>query len=316
MSLLAKLAPLLVAIALGVLAGAVRLFPRPGTAVEMLNRYVLYVAFPLLIVGSVGSARYEVPAEPAFYLSHVLAFALVVGAIRLSGAVLPSLRANLGALSLGGLFGNIAYVGLPFTTRVLGEEALGLAAMAVSVHVVLSMTLGPLLLLRWNAETRDLEAGTLLRMVARQPLVWSPFVGLLVRALPEDVVAPVLAPLAPVGGSAAPVALFMLGLYLHLNRRELRRPDAETAFLVVAKLAMFPALALAATWPLYRHGLLAPLELQVIVLLCAMPTAITTFSISQDYDVGQRVVARGIVASTVLCLATLPVVAALLGAVG
>lgn len=311
MSLLVKLVPLLAAIALGFVAGAARLFERPGTAVEVLNRYVLYVAFPLLVVGSLGSAQHAVPDGAAFYVAHLIAFGLVVGAVRATG-LLRGVRGKLGGVALGGIFGNIAYVGLPFTERVLGPSALGHAAMAVALHVILSMTLGPLLLLRWSRRTASLDPRTLLRMVARQPLVWSPFVGLLIRALPDERTEPALSWLAPVGASAAPVALFMLGLYLHLHRDELRRIDLPTGALVGLKLLVFPALALAVVLGARQMGAgIGGVEAQVLVLLCAMPTAITTFSISQDYRVGRDVVARGIVLSTLLCLVTLPVVAAI-----
>jgi malonate transporter len=303
-----RLVPPSVAVLVGVAAAGTPAFRRrPGT-IEALNTYVLYVAFPLLIVTGTADPAHAVPAHPAFYLAHVGLFAALAALFALLAAT--PLRPELGATALGAMFGNIAYVGLPFTVQVLGDSSIGLASVGVALHVALAMTLGPALLLRWQGHERR-TAALILGRLARQPLVWAPLAGLLLRQLPEPALERLLPPFAPIAASAPPVALFMLGLYLRANASAIRTLGAPAVTLTVGKLALSPAVALALALPLHAAGLVTSLEARVFVLLAAVPTAVAAFSLSQDFRLGEQTIARGIVLTTLLCLLTLPLVGAL-----
>ncbi|MCB9730174.1 MAG: AEC family transporter [Deltaproteobacteria bacterium] len=310
LALALRLLPPCVAVLLGYVAGGTAVFARRPDAIAALNGYVLYVAFPLLIVLGTADPSHAVPTHPAFYLAHLALFAAWVPALAILGRSAGSVRDELGAIALGAIFGNIAYVGLPFIVSVLGDESVGLASVGVALHVALAMTLGPALLLRWQGgERRGLAL--VARRLVRQPLVWAPLVGLLLRSLPASVLEHLLPPLAPVAASAPPVALFMLGLYLRANTTALRSLDAPALVLSAGKLLASPALALALAWPLWRAGLIDALEARVFVLLAAVPTAIAAFSLAHELALGEATVARGIVLTTVLSLVSLPLVGAL-----
>ncbi|MEZ4265111.1 MAG: AEC family transporter [Myxococcota bacterium] len=305
-----RLLPPCIAVMLGVVAGGTRVFrSRPG-AIDVLNGYVLYVAFPLLIVTGTADPSHEVPAHAAFYLAHIALFATLAAIFAAVGAAIPRLRTELGATALGAIFGNIAYVGLPFVVQVLGPSSIGYASVGVALHVALAMTLGPALLIRWQGGERR-ALGLVVRRLARQPLVWAPLVGYLLRLAPEPALRQILPPFSPVAASAPPVALFMLGLYLRANASAVRAIDLPATALSLGKLVVSPAVALALALPLLDLGLVSPLEARVFVLLAAVPTAIAAFSLSQELALGERTIARGIVLTTVLCLLSLPLVGAL-----
>jgi predicted permease len=304
-------AVLLRVLALGFSAGALRWFPSPPAAIAALNRFALMLAFPALIVSGLASDSLALPAGPGFYLVHGLAASGQVLAALALTRVHEALRRGRGAIAMAALFGNIAYLGIPFATAVLGPRASGLASLAAALHIVIAMTIGPLLLLRHSgAGPRPL--GSILATVARQPLVWAPLVGLALRAAPLAPRSLLVDLITPLGASAGPVALFMLGLYLHANRGRLRRVGAEVAATCLLKLLVYPALALVSAAVLAAFAPLLPLERQVVVLVAAMPVAITTFSLAEEFGTGREVVASSIVASTLLALVTLPVLAAAL----
>lgn len=310
-AVLLRVLPLLFILALGVGAGALRWFPSPPAAIAALNRFALMLAFPALIVAGLASDSLALPGGPGFYLVHALAAVGQVAAALALTRGQGALGRSRGAIALAALFGNIAYLGIPFATAVLGPRATGLASLAAALHIVIAMTLGPLLLLRHSGGAPR-PFGPILATVARQPLVWAPLVGLALRAAPAAPRALVLDLVAPLGASAGPVALFMLGLYLHSNLGRLRRVGPEVAAACVLKLLVYPALALASAAALAAFAPLLPMERQVIVLVAAMPVAITTFSLAEEFGTGREVVASSIVASTLLALATLPVLAAAL----
>lgn len=298
-SLVALLAPVLVGFGLG----RWRFFGAAGSgaAIDVLHRVSLHVAFPALVVVSLGApsrARHGV----AFFALVPLALGLSLAFVRLLAPV-----AIRGSVALVVAFGNTAYLGLPFVGAVLGAEALPSAALAVAVHVALAMTLGPTLLLRWSGRA---TGQVLVDKLARQPLVWSPLVGLGLRFAPEVARAPISAVLAPLGATAAPLSMLLLGLYLEVHRRDLRATRA-VAVHVLARLALAPLVTLALALAARAGGLLVTDEVRVLTLLSAMPTAITTFSIALEHRQGEADVAAAIVASTLAALVTLPLVTAL-----
>jgi predicted permease len=294
-------AALVAPVLLGAGAGAVKLFSDPNAAVDHLNRYALYFAFPALVFRGLVSADYALPDSPGFWLLVPLALAVTAGACRL----LAPRQAPTLALMVA--FGNVAYLGLPVVERVLGDAAMPIASLAVAVHVTLALSVGPVLLLRWSGATKGL--GSTLGRAARQPLLWAPLVGLAARLLPADVRGALDSVTLPLGKSAAPVALFLLGLYLHTHRDRMRRLGTADAVHVAVKLAALPAITFAGAWAFHHVGWLTPPEAQVLCLLSAMPAAITTFAIAQQLDVGAAQTSRAIVATTLVSAGVIPLAA-------
>jgi len=300
--MLLRVLPLFAVLGVGALAGLLRLFPSPTAAVGVLNRFALYIAFPMLVVASLGSGALALPDGVGFYAVHAVAAAaqlLVTYALVASAA--RGLRRDRAAIVVGSVFGNIAYLGIPFCASVLGAHVIGIASLSAAIHIVIGMTIGPALLLRERSGHGGATVGRLVAGVARQPLVWSPFVGLLLRQLPATVRAPVLDVLTPVGSAAGPVALFMLGLYLHTERARL---------LGACKLAVYPALTAGALALVQSFAAISVDAAQVVLLVSAMPTAVTAFALTEEYGTGRETVAHAIVLSTVVALVSLPLLAA------
>lgn len=303
----ARIAPLALPVLLGFLAARLRLVRDVDGAIAGLNGFALYFAFPALIAGGLLDSQFTVPREVGFWLAVPLTHAFAIGwawaVARLAGR--PD---HAGTLALVGLFGNIAYLGLPYAIAVFGESAAGPCALIVALHVAGSMAFGPLLLARWSGA----EGGTVSwRRLVGQPLLWAPAFGLVARTLPDDATGALAAVLTPLGRGAAPAALFMLGLYLYQNRTALR-PGAPGVLLHVAtRLVVVPAAAAAVAVGLVALGMLQPEHAAMTVVLAAMPSAITTFAFAQEFAIGRERVAGAIVQSTVLALVTLPIVASL-----
>jgi predicted permease len=308
-SLALRLVALVFPVLLGALAGRVGLYAKPLAAVGHLNRYALTFGFPALVFCGLLDARFQMPDSVAFWVAVPLS---LVASLALGRALVAALvpadggrrRRATGAMALTSAFGNIAYLGLPFVSKVLGDEATGVASLAVAIHVALAMLVGPALLLRWGSDASGErpDYGSL----ARQPLLWAPVVGLAARSLPEPMQELALEVAKPVGASAAPVALFLLGLYVQQNLRVLRRVDVSAAVVVGCKLLLLPTVTFGVVLALSTWGGLGALEARVLFLLAAMPAAITTFAIAERYDVAAQEVSQAIVLSTLVAALTLP----------
>lgn len=293
---------------LGVVA-AVRGWVRdvPG-AIDGLNAFALYVGFPALIAVGVLDGDFALPTNPVFWAVVPCAQLVLVALSRPLARLAGPPAGQAGTLALTGLFANVAYLGLPMAVALLGDGVRGRAALVVSVHVALAVGLGPWLLARWGGGT---DRGSLGR-VLRQPLLWAPWVGLAGRALPTGPRDLALAALSPLAAAAAPVALFLLGLYLHHHRHRLGRPRRDVAVHVVLRLAVGPAVTAGLVALALPLGL-APADGALFVLLAAMPAAITTFSMAHGAGVGSERVAATILWSTLLAPLTVPLWVALWG---
>lgn len=290
---------LLVPVLLGLLAGVTGIFPRVDEALDALNTFALRFAFPALVLIGIADARFVPPEGPGFWLVPAAALAMALAPVAL---VAGRVRPHGGTVALTTSFGNVAYLGLPVVDRVYGAGVLGIASLIVAVHVTMSLLVGPLLLLRWGE--RPTGAGVALGRVARQPLLWAPVVAFALRAGPEPIRAAAVAGLTPVGRAAGPTALFLLGLYLHAERRRVASFGAVDGLHVAWKLIVLPLATAGLLWA--AGDAVEPEVGQVALLLATMPSAITTFALARELDVGQETVARAVVVSTIVALVALP----------
>ncbi len=286
---------LLLPLGLGLLAGRRGWFADPAVALDALNRFALTVAFPALVVVALASG--ELPTGPAAWL----AVPVSVGLSLLPLPLVRRLGVQVGTVGLVLVFGNVAYLGLPVVEAVFGAEVMGTASLFVGLHIALSMTLGPWLL---ASGTRN-EGGNGLTRLLRQPLLWSPLVGLALRAL-GPAGQSVAAVLAPLGRAAGPVALFVLGLYLFGERSRLVRVDVAAWVHVLAKGVWAPAVSLGVMLALRQWAGASDELVRVAVVLAAMPPAVTTFSITRELGGDEARVAQAIVVGTLLAGVTVP----------
>ncbi|MEM6292098.1 MAG: AEC family transporter [Myxococcota bacterium] len=291
---LGRLVALALPVGIGAACGAFGLFSQPREAVAVLNRYALYVGFPALVAAGLLKESAVIPDAPAFWLLWPATLMICLLLARVLRASAP--------VGLVLTFGNVAYLGLPYVLAVLGPSIAGPAALAVAVHVTGAVTVGPILLARASSQARGSVVGAVLRL----PLFWAPIFGLAGRALPAAARAPSLAALEPFSASAAPVALFLLGLHVYVERGRLAEAGRAALSLVGARLLLSPLVALALSMGAVRLGWLDPELARVHVVLASMPVAITTFSMAHDASVQADRVAAAIVASSLIAALTLP----------
>ncbi|MCR9160999.1 MAG: AEC family transporter [Nannocystaceae bacterium] len=296
-----RLLELAVPALVGAGCGALGLFADPKAAVSVLNRYALYVGFPALVARGLLLPSASIPTEPAFWLLWPVALAITVALSR--GVSRP-------AVGLGAVFGNVAYLGLPYVAAVMGESSAGPAALAVAVHVTGAVTVGPVLLARGSGQPPPWTS--VATRVLRMPLLWAPIAGLALRNAPPGARSLAGQGLAPFASSAAVVALFLLGLHVYAERARVARVGRSVLGLVAVRMLLAPAVVLGLGLACRAAGLLSVEFVRLHVLLAAMPLAITTFSMAHDADVEADRVAGAVVLSSLLAAVMLPLWGALL----
>ncbi|MBI2771830.1 MAG: AEC family transporter [Burkholderiales bacterium] len=303
-----SLAPVVILIALGFLAGRMRWVS--GTAVKELSNLVFLLLTPALLfrtMSKVQLAHLDFTPVAAYFIGVIALFAatlLVCGFNRRSAV-----------LALAATFGNTVMIGIPFVSLAFGEAGLVTLFTLYTVHTVLLLT-SATLVLELAVAREEGAAGGPRRSMART--VFMALRNSVIHPIPLPIIAGMLfaqtglaipplldTPLQLLASGLAPMALLLVGVTVaqtHIGG-QLRGALALSA---VKNLA-HPALVATAGWALGLSGL----PLAVMVVTAALPIGANVFLFSQRYKVAEELVPASVALSTVAALVTLSLVLAL-----
>lgn len=290
-------------LALGALAR--RLGALPASAPGALNRFVVVVALPALVL---LHAR-DIPltragAAPA--LAPWLTLAVGVAIVEAIGRARGWSRRTVGALALTAGLSNTSFVGFALIDALLGPAAMPTALVLDQLGSFLAVSTAGVALAAAYAGG-SVSPGALARRVMAFPPFLALAAGLLTRGWPlPAAVVPVLGRL---GETMVPLAIFSLGLQLDVSPGALRRSAGPLAVGLGYKLALAPALAWLA---LSALGAADGLPARVIVLETAMAPMVTAGILAADHDLEPELAARMVGVGLLVSLVTVPAISALL----
>jgi predicted permease len=266
---------------LGAVAG--RIWRRPESELGWLNVFVIYFALPALFFRLISQTPIEQLANGRFVLATTLSTLIVLIACfafamaRTRGDVAEST-----VQALVGGYGNIGYMGPPLALLALGPQAAVPAALIFCFDIALIFTLAPLMMAIADGGGR-LRRKLLLeipRSVLLHPFIVATLIGVAGAALQFHPPEPIDRLLTALSNSAAPCALFALGVTV--ASQPLKRIPAELPFLIPMKLVVHPIVAMAmVSW----IGEFDRLWMETAVLMASLPPAATIYVIASQYDV-------------------------------
>lgn len=286
--LLEVLAPVIITAGLGY-AWALRKQPFDHAMVTAL---VTWIGAPALVFHTLATADISSQAIAEIGLASLLALCAfaAVAMTALRWARLP-LRDYLPAL----MFPNIGNMGLPICLFAFGQQGLALAIIVFAVMSTAFFTIGV-----WIA-SRDSHWSRMLR----SPLLWAVCLGLALNLSDTRLPLWLFNSSALLGQFAIPLMLFTLGVSLASMR--------------VSDLSISLPMGLGRVWGGALIGALIASLLQldeiargVIILQCAMPSAVFAFLIAQEYQRSPRQVAGVVLVSTSVAVLSLPLLISLL----
>jgi predicted permease len=264
---------------LGFLAG--RIWRRDEGELGWLNSFVIYFALPALFFQLISKTPIEELANGRFVFATTLAtysafaVAFTFAFVRSGGNI-----AEATVQAMVGGYGNVGYMGPPLALAALGPAAAAPAALVFCFDVALVFTLAPLMMAL--AGTRDAPLWRTLadipKKVLLHPFILATLAGGAGAALEIRPPEPLERLLEALAGSAAPCALFALGVTV--ASRPLKRVPGELPVLIAIKLALHPAIALAI---LVFIGGFEPVWVETAVLMAALPPAATIYVIATQY---------------------------------
>lgn len=309
-AILMALVPVFFVLLLGYAAG--KLHVVDNLHVDALNALVMDFALPASLFAATASAsrREMIDQVPLFLVLGVtmllLYLAWYFAARRISK--LSQSEASLQALTIG--FPNLAGVGLPIMTSVVGPTGTVPVAVALAAGSILISPLTLIVAEMGAAKARGEEMAarqilTAVRRAITKPVVLAPALGIVFSLSDVSLDALAHASLALIGSSAAGVALFLTGAILSAQSFRL---DWKISAATVASDIVRPLLAVAVILVLP----IAQDAAKTAILLAAVPSGFFGILFAVNYRLDSARVGSMVIASTAFSVPTLAIVIALL----
>ncbi len=267
-----------------------------------LNKYVFYIAVPALMFLSTARVDIETVLQWDFI------------AVYLGGSVIAVLLAFLGwrrfrlekpldwtVIALNSAWANTVYMGVPIFYFLFGERG----ALPVVISTLASNLIF-ILVLALVSELQNSSGGVLQKLksllmqaLLKNPVMMAPLLGMVVSISGIELPAVIVTPMDMLAPSAAPVALFALGISLY--GLEVKQAGFDLIWLTVVKLLLHPL----ATWGLAVMIGLNPFWTASAVLLAALPTGAMVFVLAQQYQTRVTLSSATIMVTTLVSVISL-----------
>lgn len=274
------------------------------TAASELNRFVVWLALPALLFDTMAHATWHELYQPAFVATFSLAcagiFVVILAARLMSGRPLADASVD----AIAGSYPNTGYIGFPLCLIAFGPSSLTPTTIATILVACVLFAIA-IVLIEVGLQTERAPhrlAFKVVRALARNPLIVSPVIGVLVASLHIALPQSAETFLKLLSGSASPCALVSLGLFLAEKRPATSTGSGASLLLTGTKLLLQPAL----TWWLAARVFVLPASLvEMAVVLAALPTGTGPFMLAEFYRREAHITSRTILLSTVGSLVTL-----------
>jgi predicted permease len=287
-----------------------RLMQLPETGLAWMNFYIVYVALPPLFFKLIVATPFEELRNWSFVLGTTLStyvvfvISLAIGLVVSRGDLRPAtLQAVLGAYS------NIGYMGPGLTLAAVGAKASAPIALIFVFDNILLFSLIPFLMALGGTE--KLDVGKTVRLVlwriVSHPFNVATFIALFFAYFQLKPPVAVDKVLNFLYGSAAPVALFTLGVTV--ASRRITKVAPEIPIHLGIKLILHPLIILV------MLSLLGPFEKEWVyaaVLMASLPPALNVFVVARQYQVYIEEASTAILIGTLVSIGTLTLVLYLL----
>jgi malonate transporter len=271
---------------------------------DALAEFAVGVALPLLLFRTMQSADFHGAAPWSLWGVYFSAVIVAWTAGHLTTTRIFGRDSQAGVV--GGVstaFSNLVLLGLPFTLGVFGQEGFEILSLIVSVHLP-TMMMASIVMFQFFGRDRTVAIrpgeviGDFLRKLFSNPLIIGILAGLLWRSTGVALPGLVARFVDALGGIAAPLALFAMGL--GLRKFGISGNVRPAIALSVLKLGLMPAVALAAAWLVG----LPPLSAKVAVAAAALPSGVNSYLIATQFGTGQALASNTMTIATVAAVVT------------
>ena len=266
-----------------------------------MSSLLLKVTLPALIIDSLQRTfSPELLRESGQIL--LIALGVYAGSVALALLVgkMPGLKmTDVGVLRFATVFSNVGFMGYPVVLAVFGADALFYTAVFNLPFNFLSFTIGILLITGGSGEKHRLDWRVFLN-----PAIVSIGIGFTLFLFSISLPYALTETIRQVGSLTTPLAMMVVGATLVGT-------DAKdvfgnwTIYMVSAIRLVFVPLIV---WAVLNRFITNPLLVGIPVLVTAMPVAVSTVLLADEYDANPRLASQVVFLSTLLSIITIPII--------
>lgn len=307
MQILNSLIPIFSIIGLGMLLRKRAFLNAEST--QAFNRFAYFFGLPMFLFYKLAEAESVTGSGNTMMFALFIAVVLTFVVSWIAAVVFESRIGSRGASIQAGFRGNLAFMGLPLVWFLIEDLPVDQKSMIQSATilaltpVILFFNVGSVVALATYSEKSEkrFSSANTFKEIAKNPLIWACIGGALFQFLDCSLPIAIVRTFSIVGGSAFPIALLGIGSQL------ISIPSAEgwTATIVpaVVKCVVCPLIGFAVGTSLG----LTESALQVTVILCAMPTAVSSYVLADQMEGDSNLAAGTVVISTLFSILTLAI---------
>ena len=271
-----------------------------------LSKILLYVCQSSLVIYTFASTPFSVDMLKnlgIFMIATVLIHAvMLIGACLILRKKFSSVSARISTIAT--TFANSAFFGIPIIEAVMGEGASELIIYTTVYAMVMN-------LLGWTAGSAIISKSR--KYISVKKLFINPYMISVIVALPLFIFSLSLPAqlenmLMILGKSTTPVSMLIIGMRLATSDVREVFGNVKIYATALVKLAVMPLLAFAVIY----FFPLPPEAKQTFYIICSCPTASIVLNFSEIIGEGQKEAAASVLLSTILSIATLPLMMLLL----
>ncbi len=269
-----------------------------------LNRYVVWLALPALMIDVMINSSWSELYQPEFFYAFELGVFIIFFGVLVFHWLKTKNLANATVDATSASYANTGFIGLPLCALTFGADKLGPAMIAAILTVSANFAVSIIFIEASSQSGKSLWIT--LRNVAvslcKNPLIVAPVIAGILCASGVQLPYGAAQSIRLLGASASPCALVATGLFL-AQRQESTSPVIAIE-LVVFKLVIQPLIV----WYLaFQVFTMPPLWAKSAVILSALPTGTGPFMLAELYGKGGGIASRTIFLSTVLGIVTLSI---------
>lgn len=293
---------LFILISVGFMAFRVGFINRAG--VTGLSSLLVNITLPCLIIESmqVRITGTLIGRMEIIFLIELLVYGISFLSAFLVPYVLGGSSYETGVFRFMLIFSNLGFMGYPVCETLFGPDSLFYVTLINIPFGLLVFTVGIFLLRPDIVRDHDMKR------IFTPGLVAS-LVGLLLFFTGVVIPSPVSDSLSLLGSVTTPLAMIVIGSLLATLPVGSMFGDLRIWVISLFRLGLIPIVVLL----LLRPFVSDPLLLGVPVLLAAMPVAANTVLLAEEYGVNAELASKGVFLSTILSVATIPLIALLIG---
>ena len=309
--LIEQLIQLFIIICVGFIAYKVNIFN--DKSIKSLNRFILDITLPLMMIDSVLSMKQRPEGTEVFTLSGasfifylfmpIIAFIVV----KIMVKTLHIKRSRQGAYMFMLIFANVGFMGFPILQAACGAQgdtAVFYAAVLNIFFNISAFTYGVVMIGYGEAKQTALKLKSLL-----SPGIVSAVLAIVIYLLDIHLPSTIESVIDTVGGLTSPLAMILVGTTLASIKLSEVFNEWRVYVFVLIKQFFLPILL----YPVFRLFLGDTLLFNVLFIEFLMPVANTALMLSGEYGGDTKFISKTIFISTAMSLVTIPLTIYLCG---